>query len=1054
MDPSIYGRRLLPSLIDEIAATDPERIYLSLPKTAEPQEGYEDINFRSFAKAINRCSWWIEDHVGKAQQGFPTIAYIGPQDPRYLILILACVKTGYKVSCNSMVKVILMNNVSGLQLFVPSPRNNLETNLSLLEALDCNAFFVPEGPAPVLEIVKQIESRRPLRTFSVQALTQMLEPAHIPAYEYSKTFEKAKNEPFVVEHTSGSTGTPQAIVVSQRIITAMDATQKIHLLGGARTHSSYWHGLKAFMPFPMFHAAGLDMLASAVYTKMSIVLPPTTPLTADLADAVHRSTDIDLTILPPSIFADIAANPEFLEKLKDIRLACYGGGPIPPTAGEKIASRTHLHNGFGSTEAGWYALEMPDPEDWQYLNFSPIIGHEMRHFDADLYELCIVRDPKLEDFQPIFSIFPQLDVYSTKDLFSKHPRKAGLWMSRGRRDDVIVYSTGEKMDPSSFEGSLTGHPDVKGALIYGQGRFQSALLIEARNPPTNNTEKQELSDKLWPLIQEANLVSPAYGRVTPDMLLIATLEKPFPRASKGTIQRKLVYDIYSEELNELYEQNNQIMIKRKSGEPETRANTLQGTILQVIQTFPGMQSVTATDDLFALALDSLQVLTLNRRIKACLAHMELSVDRVSPRTIYSSRSVETLVLSLSGDPGIQYDPLTEMESLYSEYTSEPLLTARVDTKPARGQHKVMLTGSTGSLGSYILDKLLVDDSINSIYCLNRDTSARTRQADSMRAKGLLQDFGGKDVQFLQIDFSKPYLGLERSIYMTLLAEVTLIIHNAWTVDFNRPLEQLAPIHVRGVRQMIDFSSRSAHGAHIFFLSSIGAVMNWNYGTGTANAIPEEVFDAWEIAESTGYSQAKLVAERILATAATHSNIGVTICRIGQIAGPSAKAGEWPKQEWLPSILASSKMIGSLPSSLGAHEVVDWTPVDAVASSVLRLAKSSAGDHETLTVYHIVNPQRTTWSQILPAIQRHLGLNTVEPSQWLNLLRRSSSDELDIGSNPALKLIEFLERALLKSSSEKPLPLSVESTVKVDPKLGKLGAIDEGLITLWLNQWNF
>lgn len=69
---------------------------------------------------------------------------------------------------------------------------------------------------------------------------------------------------------------------------------------------------------------------------------------------------------------------------------------------------------------------MPDPEDWQYCKVSPFFGHQMKHFDEDLYELHIVRQPGLEDFQPIFSNFLEIDEYPTKDLLAKHPTKPDL----------------------------------------------------------------------------------------------------------------------------------------------------------------------------------------------------------------------------------------------------------------------------------------------------------------------------------------------------------------------------------------------------------------------------------------------------------------------------------------------------------------------------------------------------------------------------------------------------------------------------------------------------
>ena len=95
-----YGQRLLPSLIDEIAHQDPERPYVSIPRTTNPQDGYRDISFSSFARSINRCSWWIEEQIGRGWN-FETIAYMGPQDLIYAILVLSSIKTGYKARASA-----------------------------------------------------------------------------------------------------------------------------------------------------------------------------------------------------------------------------------------------------------------------------------------------------------------------------------------------------------------------------------------------------------------------------------------------------------------------------------------------------------------------------------------------------------------------------------------------------------------------------------------------------------------------------------------------------------------------------------------------------------------------------------------------------------------------------------------------------------------------------------------------------------------------------------------------------------------------------------------
>jgi acyl-CoA synthetase (AMP-forming)/AMP-acid ligase II len=91
-----FGLRLLPGIIDERAITHPDDAYASVPNTPQPQDGFKNISYGTFANAINRCAWWIEDHLGRGQN-FETLVYVGPNDLRFSILTVAAVKTGHKV---------------------------------------------------------------------------------------------------------------------------------------------------------------------------------------------------------------------------------------------------------------------------------------------------------------------------------------------------------------------------------------------------------------------------------------------------------------------------------------------------------------------------------------------------------------------------------------------------------------------------------------------------------------------------------------------------------------------------------------------------------------------------------------------------------------------------------------------------------------------------------------------------------------------------------------------------------------------------------------------
>ena len=91
-----YGRRLLPSLIDEKACSVPNEPYCYLPWSSKIEDGFRTISFQGLANAINACSWWIQAELGKGED-FSTLAYLGPSDLRNIIIIVAAIKAGHKV---------------------------------------------------------------------------------------------------------------------------------------------------------------------------------------------------------------------------------------------------------------------------------------------------------------------------------------------------------------------------------------------------------------------------------------------------------------------------------------------------------------------------------------------------------------------------------------------------------------------------------------------------------------------------------------------------------------------------------------------------------------------------------------------------------------------------------------------------------------------------------------------------------------------------------------------------------------------------------------------
>jgi len=54
-----------------------------------------------------------------------------------------------------------------------------------------------------------------------------------------------------------------------------------------------------------------------------------------------------------------------------------------------------------------------------------------------------------------------------------------------------------------------------------------------------------------PIIENANKVAPAFSKLFKEMILIASEEKPLPRAGKGSVMRKLALQVYNDEIEAL-----------------------------------------------------------------------------------------------------------------------------------------------------------------------------------------------------------------------------------------------------------------------------------------------------------------------------------------------------------------------------------------------------------------------------------------------------------------------------------------------------------------------
>ena len=120
------------------------------------------------------------------------------------------------------------------------------------------------------------------------------------------------------------------------------------------------------------------------------------------------------------------------------------------------------------------------------------------------------------------------------------------------------------------------------------------------------------------------------------------------------------------------------------------------------------------------------------------------------------------------------DEIEEMEKMIRKYSKlEKHVPGSTSTPEG---HVVVLTGSTGSLGAHVLDSLLAQPDVRSVYCLVRGENGRERVLEALRQRGLRASSDKTRLVALTSDLSREDLGLSPEMLDELKRKTTIIIH--------------------------------------------------------------------------------------------------------------------------------------------------------------------------------------------------------------------------------------------------------------------------------------
>ncbi|KAJ5729723.1 NRPS-like enzyme [Penicillium malachiteum] len=991
---------IIDDVLQNLVRDAPDELLVGYPKTAHGVTDYEYYTPRDLDRFANgavkeykeagveELSNLTENHV---------IAILGPSNLDYIVSLFALSRMGYSI-------------------LLLSTRLSTEAYANLLALTNCtNIVYAPSNK----KAVEQLVEHSPASTFLISEFVNYSKEQPVIASQARGTLEASHRWAFII-HSSGSTGLPKPIFQTHGACISNYSTSK---------------GYRALLTLPLFHNHGLSTFFRSLFKRKRIcIYNANLPLTGKNIIETMKVTAPESFHGVPYVLKLLSETDEGINELAKCEQVLFGGSSCPDTLGDLLVNAgVRLISHYGATELGQLMTSARGPEDkaWNYLRplekVKPFLKWKLHENDS--YE-CVVLDG-LQSKVASNSDDPPKSFHS-RDTFLKHPSIPDAWKYLGRIDDRITLVNGEKVLPVPIEHRIRQNIFVKDNLVFGVSKPLPGLIV-VPSIESESLSSEVILDRIWLDIAAANQNAEAFSQISRNMVIILDHGCSYPMTDKGTMIRNRCYVEFNDLIEAAYARlengdcNNEH--RRVLELPQ-----LKDFVLNVFRKDLGFPNISMDSDLFEAGVDSLQAIKARGILQS---EIDIGASSLAHNVVFDCGTVERLAMHLhalrtgEGSASVTEDELQAMSQMITQYSTF------LNRPPS--DRVVILTGTTGSLGVYILSKLLQDP-----------LRIRSRAVESILKSPPHRE---RVIAAFPSILGQEDLGLPSATIDELRSSLTHVVHAAWAVNFTLGVRSFEQQHIKGIQKMINLclSSRKSSPAEFYFCSSISAAA----ATPLPANIAEGPIPELEHAQNMGYARSKLVAERIVHAAAKNTGMVAKVLRIGQIVGDTT-TGYWNPTEAIPLMLQNAKTLRALPA---LDETPSWLPVDVVANAVLELTgifpneKAKSFAHDPNVVYHLQNSTTFRWTEdLLPALQRAgLQFEILHKREWVQRLRESEQDPL---RNPTIKLLDFFTD---KYDNDAPgrsgLSFAMEKTESASPSLsGGVELIDAGLIKRFVDSW--
>jgi len=824
--------------------------------------------------------------------------------------------------------------------------------ISMLAILKTGAFYVPIDMHYPEERIRFILADARIRLLLTQSesdvyvrhlFAQSINIDEAAPIIHQQPFFRPQNDiepsgPAYMMYTSGTTGTPKGVLIPHRAVA--------HLTFQPSFLSLQSSDIVAFLSSISFDSSTLEIW-SALLNGLTLAVPARARLSPDVVANTISTLQVSIIFLTPGLFNLMVE--EHLQCLASVRYIISGGDVMSPAIAHRALRHlpnTKIINGYGPTENTIFTTTYQLPNAWDKNNTIPI-GEPVAGTFLDIInkngdsvaagqagELIVGGDGLCQGYWQRDDLNKSRFIekggklyFRTGDVVRK--RQDGQIEFIGRADKQVKIR-GFRIELGEIENVLLQHSDIKAAIVTaaevtaGDKRLIAYLIPEPQKELRLSDIRTFISQRLPEFMTPAHYI----------------VREAFPLTHNGKIDRDKLHAL-------CFERPDLGVDYIEPSQPLEEA--LCHLWSELLRTKP----VGTRDHFFEMGGNSVLAAKAVVQMQPLLQkHLPSYAPNRFPSTaLYEHPTIQSLMQLLEQGPAEVRGEFAADVSL-----DDGIRPSQAFQPDSFAQRAVLLTGSTGFLGAYLIKELIsaYEDEDIQIYCMVR---ARDEQHALQRIQSNMEKYSLWEERYLDYirafagQLELPRFGLSSGQFRKLAYNIDAIYHNGAKVNYVQSYALHKETNVTGTENILAFACEG-RPKPVHFLSTIAVFGPAGYDSKTKCVYEDADLDSFfmSVQKDMGYSQSKWVAERLV-WEASRRGVPVTVFRPGFIMGDS-QTGINNTEDYMARLIKGCvqlRAFADLP-----HQRKEFVPVDFVSRSIVAIGRTPASFGKA---YHLVPPHQ-------------------------------------------------------------------------------------------------